>query len=301
MQDFEVQDSDGAPVRVTASNWLAALGEGLGALGRIDALQRLACELLPNGRVVARDVRTGRGFVVAPAGLGGGGDGQQPLPARLGADVVAHVDDHEVFAQPADDDEDVDDGGTPLAEDLVAAPDELTDPWADIGGRPPEPESATTRLVLDLVERVRAAPSALLAWHEALDASRALVPSEAGAALEREVDGRLRFLYAFGPRSSGVQGAVLPAGIGIAGFATQRVASVLVQDTQQDPRFCSDLDDVTGFSTHAVICVPVAFEGRVFGCLELLNPVLPGGYDRQQLELVEMVVDSLAGRLATEG
>ncbi|RME24423.1 MAG: GAF domain-containing protein [Deltaproteobacteria bacterium] len=299
-----------------ASNWLAALGEGLGALGRIDMLQRLACELLPNGRVVARDVRTGRGFVVTPLDrAGAGGSERAPLPARAGVGDDAappwhggdgslddgRPDDHDVFAQPADDDEDVEDSGTPLAEDVIAAPDERTDPWAETRGPLGEPESATTRLVLDLLERVRRAPSELLAWHEALDAARALVPSEAGAALEREPDARLRFLHAFGPRSAGVQGAVLPAGIGIAGFAAERVASVLVQDTQQDPRFCSDLDEVTGFSTHAVLCVPVAYEGRVFGCLELLNPLLPGGYDRPQLELVEMVADTLAARLATEG
>ncbi|NOY25635.1 MAG: GAF domain-containing protein, partial [Oligoflexia bacterium] len=125
-----------------------------------------------------------------------------------------------------------------------------------------------------------------------------LVPAEAGAALEREPDGRLRFLHAFGPRAKGVQGAVIPAGFGIAGFAVQRVASLLVTDTRSDERFCSDFDDITGFDTHAVICVPVAFERQIFGCLELLNPVLPGGFDRSQVQRVELVADALAGRLA---
>ena len=47
--------------------------------------------------------------------------------------------------------------------------------------------------------------------------------------------------------------------------------------------------------------VPVAFEGTVFGCLELLNPVLPGGFDRAQLELVEMVAAALSSRLVDPG
>jgi hypothetical protein len=49
-----------------AVNWLAALGEGLARLGVEGALERVACESLPNGQVLVRDVRTGRGFVVHP-------------------------------------------------------------------------------------------------------------------------------------------------------------------------------------------------------------------------------------------
>ncbi len=295
MPDFEVRTAEGDPVQVRSANWLAALGDGLQALGQIANLERLACEVLPNGRVVARDVRTGQGFVVMQLGQHDG-VAVDVLPAR-----GRHEDEssESAFAQPGDD-EDVEDAGTPLGEPLSSLTDDLTDPYSPPTSLTPEAVSSTTRLVVDLVDRVRRAPSALLAWHEALDASQALVPSEAGAALEREADGRLRFLYAFGPRSSGVQGAVLPAGVGIAGFAVERVASVLVQDTQNDDRFCSDFDEVTGFRTSSVICVPVAYEGTVFGCLELLNPLLPGGYDRGQMELVEMVVDSLAGRLARE-
>ncbi|NOY24721.1 MAG: hypothetical protein GXP62_02515, partial [Oligoflexia bacterium] len=58
MPRFEVSTSDDQPVQVEASNWLAALGDGLAALGILAGLDRLACERLSNGRVLARNVRT---------------------------------------------------------------------------------------------------------------------------------------------------------------------------------------------------------------------------------------------------
>lgn len=301
MPSFEVSSSDGVPVRVQSGNWLSALGDGLEAMGLVARLERLACEVLPNGRVVARDVRTGQGYVVEPLDLPGSRQGRAPLPPRSSSEGTEDPPSQEIFLAPPDEeepvlDEDTRDGASQAHGELAG--ELFTDPWP-VPGRGESPSSSTARVV-ELVDRVRRSPSSLLAWHEALDSAQVMVPSEAGAALEREEDGRLRFLYAFGPRSSGVQGAVLPAGTGIAGFSVQRVASLLVTDTRADPRFCADFDQVTGFQTHAVICVPVAYEGRVFGCLELLNPVLPGGYDRAQLELVEMVADALADRLAGE-
>jgi GAF domain-containing protein len=51
-------------VLVGAPNWIAALGHGLEKLGRASSVQRLACEQLPNGTVIARDIASGTGFVI---------------------------------------------------------------------------------------------------------------------------------------------------------------------------------------------------------------------------------------------
>ena len=299
MPRFEVGASDASVVEVEASNWLSALGEGLMLLGMVGGLERLACEVLPNGRVLARNVRNGQGYLVNPLGAATDPAARAPLPPVSAAGPDVATGRHHGEGEGAGDGDDEEELGDPPTgpgsdEDLY---EPRTDLWRQPAGGLDEPTTTTSR-VMERLERVRAAPADLIAWHEALDAAQALVPAEAGAALEREPDGRLRFLHAFGPRSAGVQGALMPAGIGIAGFAVERVASLLVTDTQADARFCSDFDEVTGFQTHAVICVPVAFEGRVFGCLELLNPLLPGGFDRAQLEVVELVAGALAERLA---
>lgn len=55
-------------VDVEAVNWLAGLGEGLARLGSAESMDRIACEALPNGQILVRDVRRGLGFVVQPLG-----------------------------------------------------------------------------------------------------------------------------------------------------------------------------------------------------------------------------------------
>lgn len=295
MPRFEVSTADGRPVQVEAANWLSALGDGLEALGLISVLERLACEVLPNGRVIARDVRTGQGFVVMPLLEGAA----QPAPVLEGEETPAV---HPGWDQQPPALVEADTGELPpLANDEeVAEPptvgealetDEVTDGDQAAPGR-------QLRIQAQL-ERILLCPSTLIAWYEALDAARALVPAESGAALEHEISGGLRFLYAFGPRSSGVQGALLPRGVGIAGFSVERNVSILVKDTRTDERFCADFDDVTGYETRSVICVPVVSSGRVEGCLELLNASVPGGFDDRAVATVEAIAAALARRLSS--
>lgn len=299
MPRYEVAASEGRTLEVQAATWLHALGEGLRAMDLLDAIDRLACEVLPNGRVLARDVRSGQGYAVLPL---------DPIPTAAPSDRRPHaellsLDGSEELGEEHDgedhdgEEEGVEDGPTGLHGHApgMEAPSGI---WPLAESETAE-TSTSTALVIAFLDRILGAPSRLMAWHEALDAAQALVPSEAGAALELEAEGRLRFLHAYGPHSRGVQGAVMPADTGIAGFAVRRVASLLVTDTRADPRFCSDFDEVTGFQTRAVICVPVALEGRVYGCLELLNPLGPRAFDRAQVEVVELLAGGLAERLAS--
>ncbi len=56
------------PSPTAAPNWLVALGNVLDELG-IDAnIERMGCETLPNGTVIARDLSGGKSFVIKPAG-----------------------------------------------------------------------------------------------------------------------------------------------------------------------------------------------------------------------------------------
>lgn len=54
-------------VVVEAPNWIVALGLGLERIGHAASIERLACEALPNGTIIARDIVRGTGFVVQPA------------------------------------------------------------------------------------------------------------------------------------------------------------------------------------------------------------------------------------------
>jgi len=64
MASFSVSARGLASVQVKGSNWIVALGSGLEQLGKADEVARLACEVLPNGTVIARDITTGTGYIV---------------------------------------------------------------------------------------------------------------------------------------------------------------------------------------------------------------------------------------------
>lgn len=63
----------------------------------------------------------------------------------------------------------------------------------------------------------------------------------------------------------------VPMGHGIAGFCTREGVSLAVSDGQNDPRFVNDISQEVGVKTTCVLCTPVQFQGRVYGCIELIN------------------------------
>ena len=65
MRHWKVICTDGAPVpSIAAETWIEALGQAIAQSGDGDRLDRLVCERLRNGTVVARDAATGRRWVV---------------------------------------------------------------------------------------------------------------------------------------------------------------------------------------------------------------------------------------------
>ncbi len=67
LKRFAVSSRGRPSVEVRASNWVTALGLGLEHYGAADGIERLACEVLPNGTVIARDISSGNGFIVREA------------------------------------------------------------------------------------------------------------------------------------------------------------------------------------------------------------------------------------------
>ena len=81
-------------------------------------------------------------------------------------------------------------------------------------------------------------------------------------------------------------------GQGVAGWVAQHGESVIVPDTEEDPRFYSDVDDRTGFLTRSIACAPIRLKGEVIGVLEAFNPSDP--FDEGILRVLEGI-GNLAG------
>ncbi len=251
MNRFRISSRAHGAVDIDASNWLVALGEGLARFGVHGALDRIACEALPNGTILVRDVRTGQAFSV------------QTLDEVVAA--PDHVED-DSFALP---------------------PDEETVDLADLG----------VASLTDEIEEIHRSATEADAIAQTIGALRVLVPSMGNSVLLLRSDNTLAFAAATGPGAEQLTNISFPADTGVAGFSVQRLVSVALKDAYADPRFFKEVDTVTGVRTRTLLCVPIAYEERVFGCLEAVNAE-SGAFGAEAMADASILADALAQRLA---
>ncbi|MFV9503862.1 MAG: GAF domain-containing protein [Oscillochloridaceae bacterium umkhey_bin13] len=94
---------------------------------------------------------------------------------------------------------------------------------------------------------------------------------EASLLLRDEQTGELVFSYAAGPAGQRLLGQRLPSGTGIVGYVAESGQAAIVNDTSADGRFYQNLDGSTGFTTRAVLAVPLHGLDGIKGVLEVLN------------------------------
>lgn len=83
--------------------------------------------------------------------------------------------------------------------------------------------------------------------------------------------GKITFQLAIGGASEGVEGLRLEPGQGIVGQVVETGESVLVPNAAADPRWFGGVDEITGYRTRSLLCVPLRIKGQVIGALEVLN------------------------------
>ncbi|MFH1057056.1 MAG: sensor domain-containing diguanylate cyclase [Pseudomonadota bacterium] len=64
----------------------------------------------------------------------------------------------------------------------------------------------------------------------------------------------------------------LKPGQGIAGQVWAECRSITVENVRDSPWFNPAVDQLTGFTTQAIIAAPLVFQGRVLGVIEAVNP-----------------------------
>jgi PAS domain S-box-containing protein len=94
---------------------------------------------------------------------------------------------------------------------------------------------------------------------------------------------KLVFRESVGPVAEKVKKLAVPMGQGVMGWSAQHNRPALIPDVREDPRFYPGIDEQTGFVTRALACVPVQIRRRVFGVIEVVNPV-SGVFDPQTLD-----------------
>ncbi len=127
-----------------------------------------------------------------------------------------------------------------------------------------------------------------------MDEVESLFPVEAGSLLLLDEEkGELRFERALGSATARVAPFRLRVGQGIAGWVVERGESLLVPDVREDPRFYRSVDQLSGFRTRSILCVPLMVRGRAIGAIELINKV-EGAFTEEDLVFLELLAGPIA-------
>lgn len=90
-------------------------------------------------------------------------------------------------------------------------------------------------------------------------------------------DGTLNVLYfkcVKGEHGEEIKKAILPIDEhSIAGWVALHGKGIRVSDVSTDPRHCKTIDDLTGFKTKSLLCLPILFRGRLLGVMETVNKI----------------------------
>ena len=104
----------------------------------------------------------------------------------------------------------------------------------------------------------------------------------------------LYFKVVIGTNAQQLRDVRVKLGDGIAGWVGQTGESLLVADVDQESRFASEVDEVTGTKTHSVVCIPIYARDRILGVIELINCVGKESFQEEDLSLLYNLADYTA-------
>ena len=90
-----------------------------------------------------------------------------------------------------------------------------------------------------------------------------------------------------------MENVTLAPGEGIAGWVAQEGQALIVHDVQKDPRYSHQVEEMLGFVTESILCVPLQVRDEISGVIEVVNKV-GSRFDQEDLEILNSVAASVA-------
>ncbi len=108
-----------------------------------------------------------------------------------------------------------------------------------------------------------------------------------------EAKRRLTVLANVGTPMEILSQVTVPMGKGFVGHVAETGKWIYTNDVASHPVHYQEVDEITGFDTRALLCVPLLFGGKVIGALQLLNK-LDGRFDDRDVERAITIAAAVA-------
>ncbi len=109
-----------------------------------------------------------------------------------------------------------------------------------------------------------------------------------------EKTGDLVFSVPTGPKSDSLTDFRLPSGKGIAGWVAENEQHLLIPDVKKDKRFYGKTDEMSGFETKSILCVPLKAKSKMIGVLEVVNKVGDTSFTEEDAMLLNIFANQAA-------
>jgi GAF domain-containing protein len=89
-------------------------------------------------------------------------------------------------------------------------------------------------------------------------------------------------------------GMRFPAGTGVAGWVLATRTPLVIEDVRQDPRFASDVAAGTGYVPQGLMAVPLLYDERALGVLEVLDRPQDSRFTLEEMDLLSLFANQAA-------
>jgi len=125
-------------------------------------------------------------------------------------------------------------------------------------------------------------------------AQQTLAASASSISFVDEEKDALIFRFTRGSKGKILQQLSVSMQSGISGWVAHHGKPLIINDVTKDTRFCKEVDQITGFVTNSILCVPIIMQGKVIGVIEVLNKQHGSQFNNQDLEILLAVASTIA-------
>jgi GAF domain-containing protein len=128
-----------------------------------------------------------------------------------------------------------------------------------------------------------------------VEVARAIFAARAASIflLDEETDELVFTAVTGGEGQEGLIGRRFPSSAGVAGWVLVTRQPLVVEDVQSDPRFARDQAESTGYVPKGLLAVPLLYEERALGVLEVLDRA-SGTFGLHEMELLGLFATQAA-------
>jgi len=129
-----------------------------------------------------------------------------------------------------------------------------------------------------------------------LDQALKTIRAEAASVILSDVNSALNDLYfaaARGKVAEKLKDIRIPRGKGIVGFSVEIACPVTVSDAKANPNFYRQVSERTGYETRSILSVPIQYEDRTYGAIELVNKIGSDRWTAGELNVVQLLAQKL--------